>query len=103
MDFIFIFLSSPKSDLHRDDSDDTFVDTKTPYISRLVEQKSGRNDSKGHSSDSKPLVEVSNRSCLCYTILVKPYDVLHTSLLSLRLIGSRMFPPHAVTQLMTRT
>lgn len=54
----FSVISSSKTELTRINSNETFIDTKTPYISRLVEQKSGnRYDSSNNKN--KAVVDVS--------------------------------------------
>lgn len=42
---------------NRDERDESFVDTKTPYINRIIEQKSGKLASSGNLT--KSVVEVT--------------------------------------------
>uniref|UniRef100_A0A336KSL0 CSON014868 protein n=1 Tax=Culicoides sonorensis TaxID=179676 RepID=A0A336KSL0_CULSO len=52
------YKKNTKQELTRLNSNETFIDTKTPYISRIVEQKSG--NCKNSSSSSKTVVDVQS-------------------------------------------
>lgn len=64
----------------RQDSNDTFVDTKTPYISRIIEQKSGRldlnNKSSGANNNNKVVVDVSIFTYHKYIELLKYITII---------------------------